>query len=96
MANLRMWILLWIIIHMNKTMKTIQMTIDEPLLAEIDQLIERLHINRSAFIRAALQKALKNYKTLEKEKQHAEGYIRFPVQPGEFDVWETEQVWGDE
>jgi hypothetical protein len=24
------------------------------------------------------------------EKQHAEGYARHPVEPGEFDVWEDE------
>ena len=32
----------------------------------------------------------------EAEARHREGYARLPVQPGEFDVWEAEQSWGDE
>lgn len=30
------------------------------------------------------------------EQQHAAGYAQFPIQPGEFDEWETEQVWENE
>jgi metal-responsive CopG/Arc/MetJ family transcriptional regulator len=77
-------------------MKTIQMTIDEPLLAEVDRVTQSLHTTRSAFIREALQLALQKYKILELEKKHAEGYDRHPVEPGEFDVWVDEQAWGDE
>ena len=29
------------------------------------------------------------------ERKHAEGYAKYPVKPGEFDVWESEQVWGE-
>jgi phosphopantothenoylcysteine synthetase/decarboxylase len=29
------------------------------------------------------------------EERQAEGYARHPVEPGEFDVWESEQVWGE-
>jgi len=76
-------------------MKTIQMTIDEPLLAEIDQVVQSLNTTRSAFIRRALQLALQQQKIAEMERRHAEGYARHPVEPGEFDVWESEQVWGD-
>jgi metal-responsive CopG/Arc/MetJ family transcriptional regulator len=75
-------------------MKTIQMTIDEPLLAEVDQMIEALNITRSAFIRQALELALQKHAITEMEKKHAEGYARYPVEPGEFDVWEDEQTWG--
>jgi hypothetical protein len=32
--------------------------------------------------------------TLQDEMKHAKGYARHPVQPGEFDGWENEQVWG--
>jgi len=75
-------------------MKTIQMTIDEPLLAEVDQIIEILNTTRSAFIREALEHALQRHAIAEMEKQHAEGYARHPVEPGEFDIWEDEQAWG--
>jgi len=77
-------------------MKTIQMTIDEPLLAEVDQVIQSLNTTRSAFIREALQLALQHYKIKELERKHAEGYQKYPVQAGEFDVWEDEQNWIDE
>jgi metal-responsive CopG/Arc/MetJ family transcriptional regulator len=75
-------------------MKTIQMTIDEPLLAEVDQMIQTLNTTRSAFIREALELALQRHAIAEMEKKHAEGYARHPVEPGEFDVWEAEQAWG--
>ena len=30
------------------------------------------------------------------EKKHRDGYKKHPVTEGEFDIWETEQVWGDQ
>jgi len=30
------------------------------------------------------------------ERQHARGYARRTVLLGEFDVWESEQAWGEE
>jgi metal-responsive CopG/Arc/MetJ family transcriptional regulator len=74
-------------------MKTIQMTIDEPLLSEVDQVIKDLDTTRSAFIRDALQLALRQHRIAQLERKQAEGYARHPVQPGEFDGWEDEQVW---
>ena len=76
-------------------MKTIQMTIDEPLLTAVDKLISDLNTTRSAFIRDALILALQRYKITKLEQKHAEGYARHPVEPGEFDAWETEQAWGE-
>lgn len=76
-------------------MKTIQMTIDEPLLVEVDRVIQARNISRSAFIRYALQIALRQLQVAEMEQKHAEGYARHPVEPGEFDVWEAEQAWGE-
>jgi metal-responsive CopG/Arc/MetJ family transcriptional regulator len=75
-------------------MKTIQMTIDEPLLAKVDQMTQALNTTRSAFIRQALELALQRQAIAEMEKKHAEGYAQHPVAPGEFDVWEDEQAWG--
>ena len=72
-------------------MKTIQMTIDESMLAEVDHAVENLNITRSAFIREALQLALWRYTIQEMEEKHAEGYARYPLEPDEFDVWEAEQ-----
>ena len=82
---------MWIGIHM----KTIQMTIDEPLVNEVDRVIGELHTSRSAFIREALQSALRRHNDREMEKRHAEGYRKNPVEPGEFDLWEGDPSWGD-
>jgi len=76
-------------------MKTIQMTIDEPLLTEVDRTVHDLNMTRSAFIRHALEMALRHHQILEMEKAHVAGYTRHPVKPGEFDVWLDEQSWGD-
>ena len=72
------------------------MTIDNPLLAEVNQAIQALHTTRSAFIREALRLALRQHKIARLEQQHAQGYARHPVEPGEFDVWQAEQAWGEQ
>lgn len=77
-------------------MKTIQMTIDDDLLAEVDRATESLQTNRSAFIRSALQLALRQHRIEQLEQQHANGYARIPVASNEFDIWEAEQHWGAE
>jgi Arc/MetJ-type ribon-helix-helix transcriptional regulator len=89
------WITLWITIHSEIFMKTIQMTIDEPLLDEVDHVIQDLKTTRSAFIRSALQLALRKHAISKLEQQHTEGYARHPVAPGEFDIWEPERAWGE-
>jgi metal-responsive CopG/Arc/MetJ family transcriptional regulator len=75
-------------------MKTIQMTIDEPLLDEVDHAVQDLETTRSAFIRSALQLALRRHAVSKLEQQHSEGYAKHPIAPGEFDIWESEQEWG--
>lgn len=77
-------------------MKTIQMTIDDELLMSVDQVIGELSISRSAFMREALQMALRRYRIRAMEKQHAAGYAKQPIQPDELDGWEAIQAWGDE
>ena len=74
-------------------MKTVQMTLDEDLLYEVDRIAKELQINRSAFTREALKAALNNYKIRELESKHRQGYKKHPVTEDEFSVWESEQVW---
>ena len=76
-------------------MKTVQMTIDESLLTEVDQVIQSLNTTRSAFIRDALQLALRQYRIGLLEQQHAEGYARYPATEESVAEWESEQAWGD-
>ncbi len=77
-------------------MKTIQMTIDEPLLAEVDRLIAELSITRSAFIRDALKAAIRKKTIAVLEERHAQAYAKQPMTSDEFDIWLPEQVWEDE
>jgi metal-responsive CopG/Arc/MetJ family transcriptional regulator len=76
-------------------MKTVQMTLDDSLVEEVDRAAQDLGTTRSAFTRDALRTALTNLKERELERRHRAGYERHPVEPGEFDAWEDEQVWAD-
>ena len=77
-------------------MKTIQMEIDEDLLAEVERAIRESGTTRSEFICNSLRLVLKDSLIPALEKKHQEGYKKHPVTEGEFDVWETEQVWGNQ
>lgn len=77
------------------TTKTIQMTIDAEMLAEVDRATADLDLSRSALIRAALVEYLRQVRTGQLERQHADGYARAPQQLEEVQVWAAEQVWGD-
>ncbi len=76
-------------------MKTVQMTLDDSLVEEVDRAAKDLGTTRSAFARDALRAALTRLKEREPERRHRAGYERHPVEPGEFDAWEDEQVWAD-
>jgi len=74
-------------------MITVQMTLESKLVKAVDQQAKKLGLSRSAATRIALNDFLKRIATLEKEKKHAAGYKSTPVKSGEFDPWESEQVW---
>jgi CopG family transcriptional regulator / antitoxin EndoAI len=76
-------------------MRTVQMTLDEGLVTAVDRAAKRLGTTRSAFTRDALREALRGIRARELEKKQREGYAKAPVGKGEFDLWESEQVWGD-
>jgi metal-responsive CopG/Arc/MetJ family transcriptional regulator len=77
-------------------MKVVQMTLEEDLVAAVDRLTRRLKTTRSAFARDALREALVKYQVKELERKHRLGYEKHPVTSNEFDVWESQQRWGDE
>jgi len=74
-------------------MKTVQMTLDEELIARVDRAARRLKTTRSGFTREALREALKHITTLQREAQHRRGYASHPEREDEFSEWATEQVW---
>jgi len=75
--------------------KTVQMTIDPKLVAEVDRVARRLGVTRSAFARRAFRAEIDRIRVAELERRHREGYRRKPVRRGEFDAWTSEQVWPD-
>ena len=76
-------------------MRTVQMTLDDKLLASVDKVVKKLKTTRSAFTRKALQDALDQLKIRQLEQKHKNGYELHPVSKSEFSVWESEQDWGD-
>lgn len=76
-------------------MRTVQMTLGDDLVAEVDRIAKALGTTRSEFTRRALKEALAKLREREMERKHRKGYMKNPVQPGEFSDWETEQVWGE-
>jgi metal-responsive CopG/Arc/MetJ family transcriptional regulator len=91
-----MWVTIHIIQGIKQMMRTVQMTIDQQLLEQVDEVVEATDTNRSAFIREALELALKKHRIRLLEKQDAEGYARIPARPEDGEIWLTEQAWGDE
>lgn len=77
-------------------MRTVQMTLDESLVRDVDRVAKRLGTTRSAFARDALRAALERLRVEELERRHREGYTRHPVTRAEHAVWEGEQVWPDD
>lgn len=76
-------------------MKVVQMTLDEELVTQIDQVVKHLGTTRSAFAREALRTAIERIWEQEQEQRHKAGYSKYPVKEDEFSIWEDEQVWVD-
>ena len=76
-------------------MKTVQMTLDERLVSDVDKAAKRIGTTRSAFTRDALRSALGRLRMKDLERKHRQGYARKPAQRKEFSIWEGEQAWGD-
>ena len=73
-------------------MKTVQITLDELLVEEVDEAVRELGTSRSAFTRHALRAALGRLRVEALEKRHRRGYELRPVEPSEVREWEEEQV----
>jgi hypothetical protein len=74
-------------------MKTIQLMLDDELFEQVEQTVAQQKTTLPKFMHEALVHYLHKLRIRELEKHHREGYKKYPVQPGEFDVWEDEQVW---
>jgi len=76
-------------------METIQLSIDESLLAEVRQATNALQMTPSDFIKVALERALQQREIIAKERRDAQGYLEHPQQPEEIEEWQSEQEWGE-
>ena len=77
-------------------MRTIQMTMDNDLIEQIDTRVKRLGTTRSAFARDAFRQALKRFDEMEFEQRQIAGYRENPPKPQEFGVPESDHAWGDD
>lgn len=77
-------------------MRTVQLTLDDKLVREVDRVAKEMRQTRSAFARAALRDALHKVRVARLERRHFEGYRAHPPPKSEFGVWEKEQAWGEE
>ena len=76
-------------------METIQLSIDERLLAEVKQGTNALQMTPSDFMKVALERALAQREIIAKERRDAQGYLEQPQQPEEIEEWQSEQEWGE-
>ena len=77
-------------------MRTIQMTMDDDLVEQIDARVRRLGTTRSAFARDAFRQALKQFDERELEQRQIAGYRENPPNPQEFGIPESDHAWGDD
>lgn len=76
-------------------LRTIELPISETLFQRLEQAARLAGISTADFIQQLLGRSLREWRVEELEQQEVEAYLRQPVTPGEFDVWETEQSWGE-
>ncbi len=76
-------------------LKTIQITLPEDLLTEIDRTVAERDTNRSSFARQAFEDALFRVWVEKMERQHAKAYAHQPEDPDEMTLWERVQDWED-
>lgn len=81
--------------YINMT-KTIRLSLDETLYAEMDAAAKSLGITCSAFLRLALKQALHSHRIKQWEAQEAEAFARIPMPLDEVVEWQEIQVWDDE
>ena len=76
-------------------MKTIELTVEESMLAEVDRATHDLEMTREDFVRTAKERALQQQEIIALEQKHARGYANQPQVADEVSEWEAEQVWGE-
>jgi len=76
-------------------METIHLSIDESLMAEVQQATNALKMTPSDFFKLAVERALRQREIIAKERRDAQGYSEHPQQPEEIEEWLDEQHWAE-
>ena len=76
-------------------METIQLSIDNSLMTEVQQATKALNMTRSDFFKLALERALRQRKIIELEIKDAKAYEANPQGLEEIEEWQDEQYWGE-
>lgn len=82
--------------HYNVGMKTIQITIEDKLLEELDEHLNGQTRARSAFIRECVEENLKREKAKLLDRQEEEGYRNNPIGKDEFVIDDEFLPWNQE
>ena len=77
-------------------METIQLTLDESLMAQVQQATDALQISHADFLKLALERALRQQKIIELEIRDAKAYAEKPQQVEEIAEWESQQYWDEQ
>lgn len=77
-------------------MKTIQITMDEELLARLDKAEEVRQLGRSAVLRRATGEYLARQRRVEIARQYRKAYGAHDALGDEFKGWEDEAAWMNE
>jgi metal-responsive CopG/Arc/MetJ family transcriptional regulator len=77
-------------------METIQVVLDAKLLKAADVAAKRRKVNRSAFIREALQEHLKRLHVLDLEERDRRGYQARPQRVEEYLPWQEVAAWPED
>lgn len=75
---------------------TVQIVLDDTLLAEIDAAASKSAVNRSEFVRESLREKLHRLRSAELERMEKEGYERIPDDPEESRFWMEKAAWPDD
>ena len=83
---------------MRKRNRVIQVPIQEDLLGTLDEVSRERGQSRAAFIREACARYVASLHEAELEQQYVEGYLKFPEDPAEGEMWtkNAAAVWGEE
>ena len=77
-------------------MKRVQLNLKNDLLVRVDTAAHKDGLSRSAFVREALELALKRRQMREADEKHRRSYLAQPQDMDEVRLWCEAQVWPEE